>query len=150
MAGEETRQGVREPDGAGQEERRYTVTELADALGITARTLRFYEDKGLLQPARVGTTRMYTHRDRARMMLILRGKRLGFSLRDIRDYLDLYKADVTGAEQIRLLLRAVRGRIHRLEEQSAALIQTLDELRAIETQASEALEARTTRRRSAA
>jgi DNA-binding transcriptional MerR regulator len=105
---------------------------------------------GLLQPARVGTTRMYTHRDRARMMLILRGKRLGFSLRDIRDYLDLYKADVTGAEQIRLLLRAVRTRIRLLEEQSTALIQTLDELRAIEAQASEALEARTARRRSAA
>ncbi len=150
MARDETKQGVREPDGAGHDERRYTVTELADALGITARTLRFYEDKGLLQPARVGTTRMYTHRDRARMMLILRGKRLGFSLRDIRDYLDLYKADVTGAEQIRLLLRAVRARICLLEEQSAALIQTLDELRAIETQASEALEARTARRRSAA
>ena len=150
MMGDEGGQRVQEPDRAGHDEHRYTVTELANDLGVTARTLRFYEDKGLLQPARVGTTRMYTHRDRARMMLILRGKRLGFSLRDIRDYLDLYKADVAGAEQIRLLLRAVRSRIRRLEEQSAALVETLDELRAIETQASEALEARSGRRRPAA
>ncbi|WP_187294316.1 MerR family transcriptional regulator, partial [Methylobacterium sp. B1] len=55
----------------------YTVTQLAKDLGVTARTVRFYEDKGLLTPQRAGNTRVYTHRDRARLILILRGKRLG-------------------------------------------------------------------------
>lgn len=65
------------------------VTDLARELGITARALRFYEDKGLITPHRVGATRIYTARERARMILVLRGKRLGFSLREIKDYLDL-------------------------------------------------------------
>lgn len=75
--------------------RLYTVTELAAELGMTARAIRFYEDKGLITPQRAGTTRVYSSRDRARMILILRGKRLGFSLGTIREYLDLYDADVT-------------------------------------------------------
>ncbi len=113
----------------------YTVTRLADDLGITPRTIRFYEDKGLIAPRRAGVTRVYTHRDRARMKLILRGKRLGFSLRDIREFLDLYDVDATQAAQMRRLLRAVRDRLDELEEQRAALDQTLDELRDIEAQA---------------
>ena len=66
----------------------YTVTELAEQLGTTPRALRFYEDKGLVSPRRAGTTRIYTHRDRGRLALILRGKRLGFTLREIRERLD--------------------------------------------------------------
>lgn len=113
----------------------YTVTRLADELGVTPRSIRFYEDKGLIAPRRVGLTRVYTYRDRARMKLILRGKRLGFSLRDIREFLDLYDADATQAAQMRKLLRAVRERIEELDEQRAALEQTLDELHEIEAQA---------------
>ncbi len=109
-------------------DRLFTVTGLAAELGVTARTLRFYEDRGLIAPRRLGTTRVYTARDRARMVLILRGKRLGFSLRDIADYLDLYDADTTGVEQLRALDRAVTAQIAQLEEQRTALTQTLSEL----------------------
>lgn len=117
----------------------WTVTSLAEELGITPRTVRFYEDKGLIAPERAGTTRVYTARDRARMVLILRGKRLGFSLREIRDFLDLYDVDPAHTEQMRALLDAVRHRIADLEEQSAALALSLDELREMETQTEQAL-----------
>ncbi|MGH2340956.1 MerR family transcriptional regulator [Segnochrobactraceae bacterium EtOH-i3] len=117
----------------------FTVTQLAQSLGITARTVRFYDDKGLVTPSRAGTTRVYTQRDRARLILILRGKRLGFTLREIKEYLDLYELDRTQKEQLKMLLKGVRKRIDRLEEQSIALKQTLEELRAIEGQATSAL-----------
>ncbi len=119
----------------------YSVSELGRELGITARTLRFYEDRGLLLPGRAGTTRVYTHRDRARMILILRGKRLGFSLREIKDYLDLYDADPSRQEQVRVLLRAVGQRIAELEQQRVALDETLAELADIRRQAEAALHA---------
>ncbi|WP_417803449.1 MerR family transcriptional regulator [Thalassospira lucentensis] len=121
------------------EERFYTVPELADDLGITPRTIRFYEQKGLLNPQRAGTTRVYTRQDRAKLLIILRGKRLGFSLREIADYLDLYGADPTQAEQIKMLLSQVRERMADLEEQRQALDVTLDELREIEQQSIDAL-----------
>ena len=113
----------------------YTVTELAEKLGITPRALRFYEDKGLVSPQRAGTTRVYTHRDRGRLALILRGKRLGFSLREIGDWLDLYDADPGQAEQMHRLIDKVRDRIETLEGQRKDLDATLDELKEIETSA---------------
>jgi len=122
------------------DDRFYTVPELAKDLGITPRTIRFYEQKGLVNPQRAGTTRVYTRQDRAKLLIILRGKRLGFSLSEIADYLDLYGADPTQAEQIKMLLRRVRGRISDLEEQRQALDVTLDELRDIEQQSIDALE----------
>lgn len=121
------------------DERFYTVPELAGDLGITPRTIRFYEQKGLLNPQRAGTIRVYTRQDRAKLLLILRGKRLGFSLKEIADYLDLYGADPTQAEQIKMLLERVRERISDLEEQRQALDVTLDELREIEHQSVDAL-----------
>ncbi|RCK29005.1 MerR family transcriptional regulator [Thalassospira lucentensis] len=121
------------------DDRFYTVPELAADLGITPRTIRFYEQKGLVNPQRAGTTRVYTRQDRAKMLIILRGKRLGFSLREIADYLDLYGADPTQAEQIRMLLGQVRERMSDLEEQRQALDVTLDELREIEQQSIDAL-----------
>lgn len=117
----------------------YTITQLADELGVTPRAVRFYEDKGLLSPGRAGATRIYTARDRARLILILRGKRLGFSLQEIKEYLDLYDLDRTQKEQLQRLLAGVRERKQRLEEQREALDTTLSELHAIELQASEAL-----------
>ncbi|MFG1464363.1 MerR family DNA-binding transcriptional regulator [Xanthobacter sp. DSM 24535] len=117
----------------------FTVTELARDLSVTARTIRFYEDKGLITPRRAGNIRVYTKRDRARMALILRGKRLGFSLREIKDYLDLYDVDPTQIEQIRLLLKQVRTRLEMLEDQRLALEETIDELKEIEAQTEEAL-----------
>lgn len=119
----------------------YTVTQLANDLGVTARTVRFYEDKGLLNPQRAGNNRVYTHRDRARLILILRGKRLGFTLREIKEYLDLYDADPTQQEQMRALLKRVQTRIDGLIEQERALVETLAELRVIEQQAQAALAA---------
>ncbi len=121
------------------DDRFYTVPELAENLGVTPRTIRFYEQKGLVAPQRAGPTRIYTRQDRARMLIILRGKRLGFTLKEIADYLDLYGADPTQAEQIRMLLTRVRERIEALEDQRQALDVTLDELRDIEQQSIDAL-----------
>lgn len=119
----------------------YTVNQLAEELGVTPRAIRFYEAKGLLSPARAGTTRVFEKRDRARLMLVLRGKRLGFSLAEIREYLDLYDAGRGQAGQVRLLLAKTRQRIAELEGQRRDLEQTLAELRDVESQAEEALRA---------
>lgn len=118
----------------------FTVTELARDLSVTPRTIRFYEDKGLISPRRAGNIRVYTKRDRARMALILRGKRLGFSLREIKEYLDLYDLDPTQSEQIRLLLKKVRSRLDMLEDQRLALEESIIELKEIEEQTLAALE----------
>jgi len=117
----------------------YSVNQLATELGVTPRTIRFYETKGLIAPQRAGNARVFTHRDRARLLLVLRGKRLGFSLDDIREYLDLYDAERHQAGQITLLLELTQRRIDDLEGQRRDLEQTLAELREIERQARTAL-----------
>ncbi|MBP80542.1 MAG: MerR family transcriptional regulator [Acidiferrobacteraceae bacterium] len=117
-----------------------TVTELARELGITPRAIRFYETKGLLNPGRAGTTRVYTHRERGRLQLILRGKRLGFSLTDIGEYLDLYDADPTQRDQILLLLDKVSNRIAALEARKMDLDAVLKELTSVRKQALIALD----------
>ncbi|MBL6917889.1 MerR family transcriptional regulator [Arenicellales bacterium IMCC55707] len=122
-----------------------TVTELARETGVTARAIRFYESKGLLHPQRAGTTRIYTHRERGRLQLILRGKRLGFSLTDIGDYLNLYDADPTQQDQIMLLLAKVDARIKELESQKIDLEASLTELSAVKDQALLALKNNTKR-----
>jgi DNA-binding transcriptional MerR regulator len=119
--------------------RLYTVTELANELGMTARAIRFYEDKGLITPQRAGTTRVYSVRDRARMILILRGKRLGFSLSTIREYLDLYDADVTQHAQLKLLLASIARRRAQLLAQRQAIDDALSELDDITAQSEAAL-----------
>ncbi|MEA1083128.1 MerR family DNA-binding transcriptional regulator [Sphingomonas sp. CD22] len=111
------------------------IQEVADMLGITPRTLRFYEDKGLIEPSRIGTTRVYRRREIARMQLILRGKRLGFSLTDIAEFLDLYDADPQHLEQMRALAERVRQRITELEQQRDTLDQTLADLAKLEGEA---------------
>ena len=117
-----------------------TITELAREAGVTARAIRFYESKGLLTPRRAGTTRIYTHRERGRLQLILRGKRLGFSLTDIGEYLDLYDADPTQHDQIVLLLNKVNSRIGELESQKADIDDTLKELSSVRAQALAAMD----------
>jgi len=109
----------------------YSVTELANDLGVTPRALRFYEDKGLIAPQRAGNTRVYTHRDRGRLMLILRGKRLGFTLREVHEWLDLYEADPDQSAQKTHLKDKVQTRIEALEQQRDDLDATLGELREI-------------------
>lgn len=119
--------------------RLYTVTELAHELGMTPRAVRFYEDKGLITPQRAGTTRVYSARDRARMILILRGKRLGFSLSTVKEYLDLYDQDITQHAQLRLLLTAVAKRRTQLLAQRQAIDEALSELDDITVQTEAAL-----------
>ena len=120
----------------------FTVSQLARQLGVTARTIRFYEDKHLIAPQRAGTTRVYTHRDRARLMLILRGKRLGFSLREIKEFLDLYDVDPAHHVQLRQLLAGVRKRMGKLREQRSAIDESLKELSEIERQCEDVLASR--------
>lgn len=117
----------------------YSVPELAQELGITPRTIRFYETKDLLAPQRAGNTRVYTRKDRARLILILRGKRLGFSLAEIREFLDLYETNVDQHEQLQLLSSKVRHRIDDLEAQRIELESVLVELKDIERQCGDAL-----------
>src|SRR5580704_2432967 len=91
-------------------QRIYSIAELSREFAITPRTMRFYEDEGLIKPRRQGLTRLYSAGDRTRLSWILRGKRLGFSLAEIRELLDLYHVDRTGLQQLRELLR--RSRLH--------------------------------------
>lgn len=112
-----------------------TVSQLAAALEVTPRAIRFYEAKGLITPSRAGSMRVYTRRAQARMKLILRGKRLGFSLREIAEFLDLYDADPSHHTQMKRLLEQVKARRRALEDQHAAITQTLAELDALERQA---------------
>lgn len=113
----------------GDRDRVYSVSELAREFGITPRAIRFYEGKNLIAPGRVGANRAYTHKDRARLVLILRGKRLGFSLRDIKTFLDLYHADPNGEVQLRSLLAMINERVRSLEHQREVLEATLGDLR---------------------
>lgn len=117
----------------------FAIADLAREFGISTRAIRFYESKGLLTPERVGSTRVFRRRDRARLILILRGKRLGFSLRDISDYLSLYDADRTQRAQVNLLVEMVDQRMVMLEQQLGDLQTTLGELREIKKLASERL-----------
>ena len=117
-----------------------TVTELAHELGVTARAIRFYEDKGLIAPQRVGNRRVYSNRDRGRLVLILRGKRLGFSLREIREWLELYDAGPDQVEQMKRLLILTRERLATLEAQYDDLEATIEELREIESEVVQHLE----------
>ncbi len=123
-------------------DRLYGVIELAREAGVTPRAIRFYEDKGLLAPRRVGATRVFTYREVGRLKIILRGKRLGFSLADIKDYLDLYDADPTQASQLRLLVAKARERLADLERQRRDIDAVVEELRDIEHQALAALQER--------
>lgn len=95
----------------------YSMTELRREFDVSARTLRFYEDKGLLHPTRVGQNRIFSYRDRARLKLILRGKRVGFSLAEIGEILDLYNLKDGQVTQLRVSLEKGRERIAALEEQ---------------------------------
>lgn len=113
------------------------IQDVATELGVTTRTIRFYEDKGLLEPQRIGTMRVYSRREVGRLQLILRGKRLGFSLRQIKEFLDLYDVDARHLEQTRRLLVRVDERIDALDSQRTALDQTLGELHDIARQCRE-------------
>ena len=120
----------------------YSIAELAREFGITARTIRFYEDEGLIKPRRQGLTRLYSAGDRTRLGWILRGKRLGFSLAEIKELLDLYQVDRTGVQQLRELLRRSRLHIADLERKRRDLDAHIGEFKDVETQVAAELKQR--------
>lgn len=106
----------------------FTIGDLAREFGITLRALRFYEDKGLLTPRRVGTARHYSRRDRARLKLVLMGKRVGFTLAEIREMLDLYELRDGQETQLRVSLDRFREQITVLERQKTDIEQAIADL----------------------
>jgi DNA-binding transcriptional MerR regulator len=129
-------------DAGDRRSRLYSTAEMAAIAGVTPRTVRFYESRGLLKPQRAGAIRVFNYADCARLALILRGKRLGFSLRDIGEYLDLYRADPGHVGQLRMVIDRTRKRIAELEGKLADLQQSIHELREIEREALRHLESR--------
>lgn len=107
-----------------------TIREMCDAFDVTPRTLRFYESKELLFPIREGQKRLFTKRDRARLKLILRGKRFGFSLEDIRQLLDLYHMDDQQQTQLARAYAVARDRLADMESQRDALNEAIEDLKA--------------------
>lgn len=107
------------------------IGDLAREHDVTLRALRFYEDKGLLQPVREGHTRLYTRRDRARLKLILLGRKLGFTLRDVKHIIELYDPQTGNARQIRLVLEKSERQLSRLQKQRVVLDEAIDELAAL-------------------
>ena len=105
-----------------------TIREMCETFEVTPRTLRFYEAKELLEPKRVGMKRLYSRRDRARLKLILRGKRFGFSLEDIRQTLDLYDRDGTNLPQMQRILTLAQDRLALMQAQRAELDIAIAEL----------------------
>jgi DNA-binding transcriptional MerR regulator len=110
-------------------ERTYSISELAREFGVTARALRFYEDKGLLTPLRDGQARVYRTRDRARLQLILRGKRVGLALQEIKDILDLYDLGDGQRAQMQVALKKFNVRILALEDQKRDLMEAIESLK---------------------
>jgi DNA-binding transcriptional MerR regulator len=103
------------PDARNRES--YSITDLAEEFGVTARALRFYEDEGLIAPERIGLARVYSQRDRARLAWILRGKRVGFSLGEIKEMIDLYDIGDGRKVQRQVTLERCLDRIRLLENQ---------------------------------
>ncbi|MCH6582619.1 MAG: MerR family DNA-binding transcriptional regulator [Proteobacteria bacterium] len=112
----------------------YTIGELAQEFEVTTRAIRFYEDQGLLSPARNGQARVYSIRDRVRLKLVLRGKRLGFSLGEIGGMLDLYDADPSEVGQLQYFVSKLDERRAQLNQQQQDIQVTLKELDEIEAQ----------------
>ncbi|MES2159250.1 MAG: MerR family DNA-binding transcriptional regulator [Pseudomonadota bacterium] len=120
--------GIELPDHSERET--YTITDLSEEFGVTARALRFYEDEGLIAPERHGLSRIYSRRDRARLAWILRGKRVGFSLTEIREMIDLYDADEAHEAQRRVTVDKCRARIALLTRQKDDIDAAIAELAA--------------------
>ncbi len=110
----------------------YTITELTREFGVSTRTIRFYEDEGLIKPVRRGRTRLFRPSDRGLLKLILRGKRLGFSIAEIREIIEMYKAPRGEAGQMQLLIQKVNVRRGELDQKRLDIEETLRELENVE------------------
>lgn len=120
----------------------FSIGELAREFGLTTRAIRFYEDSGLLAPERVGRSRVYTLRDRARLTLTLRGKRLGLKLAEVKELVDMYETRADSEPQLRRFAEVLARQRAQLEERLADLRSTLDEVTAQQAAARRALRAR--------
>lgn len=110
----------------------YAISELVEQFDVTARTIRFYEDQGLLSPDRAGTRRVYAERDRVRLKLILRAKRLGFTLQEIRDTFDLYDSASGEEAQMRYVLKIIEQHRGILRQQQDDILHVLDDMEGVE------------------
>jgi DNA-binding transcriptional MerR regulator len=129
LAGAAGNLNVRAGKKAASEDNVARIGDLAGQFGITLRALRFYEDKGLINPQRNGTTRLYSHRDRARLKLILLGRKVGFSLREVKQLLDLYDPSGSNETQLRATLEKTGKQEDKLIAQRDAIDEALAELR---------------------
>lgn len=109
------------------------IGEMAKMFGVTLRTLRFYEDKGLLKPIRDGATRLYTRRDKARLKLILLGRKIGFSLREVKQMLDLYDPTGSNVRQLRVTLEKSEKQLARLNKQRMLIEEAIADLQQLMT-----------------
>jgi DNA-binding transcriptional MerR regulator len=117
----------------------YTITDLAREFGLTTRAIRFYEDQGLLSPQRAGRSRIYANRDRVRLKLTLRGKRLGLSLSEIRELIDMYDASTGDRTQLERFIEVLQKRRDALEQQREDIEAVLGEITTFEQQCRELL-----------
>jgi DNA-binding transcriptional MerR regulator len=105
------------------------IGDMAKEFGVSLRTLRFYEDKGLIQPKREGNMRLYSRRERARLRLILLGRNVGFSLREVKQMMDLYDPHGTNTKQLRVTLEKSEKQMARLEKQRESIEDAIGQLR---------------------
>ncbi|MCF5849358.1 MerR family DNA-binding transcriptional regulator [Aeromonas veronii] len=110
----------------------YSISELAHEFDVTPRTIRYYEDEGLLTPLREGQTRIYSHRDKIRLKLTLRGKRLGFSLAEIRELFEMYDTDRSSKTQLHSMIQLIEAKRGALRQQLEDIQMVMAELEAAE------------------
>ena len=119
----------------------FTISDLAKEFDVTTRTIRFYEDQNLISPLRKGTRRLFRARDRTRLKLILRGKRLGFTLAEISEIVDMYDAAPGEVGQLRLLISKIESRRAQLQQQMQDIEATLSDLSEVENRCRDRLSA---------
>lgn len=107
------------------------IGEMAESFGVTLRTLRFYEDKGLIHPRRIGNARLYSHRDKARLKLVLLGRKVGFSLREVKQMMDLYDPNGSNIRQMKVVLEKSERQLGRLEKQRASVEEAIGDLKGL-------------------